>query len=95
MLAQPLFFHAPHKESQTMPETLGPMGVLCLIFLAILSILWFFLPFAIFGIKGKLNVALQEMHETNQKLDELLQESSKANQLAAQAAAQAQATTER
>jgi hypothetical protein len=39
----------------------GILGLFLIAFLVLLGILWFILPFAIFGIKNKLNAALKEM----------------------------------
>ena len=41
------------------------------LFLFVLAVLWFILPFAIFGIKPKLDVVIVEMRVTNKLLKEL------------------------
>jgi len=43
-------------------------------FFPLLAILWFILPFAIFGIKPLLNKLLAELEKTNQYLSELVEE---------------------
>ena len=52
----------------------GGVGLVVLIFLLILAILWFLLPFAIFGTKGKLDDIKSELQNTNQKLQMILNE---------------------
>ena len=51
-----------------MNETLGGLYVGIALFLLVLAILWFFLPFAIFGTKDKLNQLIRETQETNEEL---------------------------
>jgi len=46
----------------------GIFGLVIIIFLLILAILWFILPFAIFGIKPKLDKILEELDKTNRLL---------------------------
>ena len=41
------------------------------LFLVVLAILWFFLPFAIFGTKSKLDSLIHEMKSTNIELGEI------------------------
>jgi F0F1-type ATP synthase membrane subunit b/b' len=43
-------------------------------FLIVLGILWFFLPFAIFGTKDKLNELIAEAKTTNKQLADLKSE---------------------
>lgn len=43
----------------------GIFGIVIFLFLLVLAILWFILPFAIFGIKPKLDMILQELDKTN------------------------------
>jgi hypothetical protein len=50
---------------------LGGVYLFIVLFLVILAILWFFLPFAIFGTKAKLDLLIQEMKRTNAKLEQL------------------------
>ncbi|MCH7681141.1 hypothetical protein IID10_17550 [candidate division KSB1 bacterium] len=57
-----------------MGKTWPILSVLVIIFLVVLAILWFILPFAIFGIKPLLNKLLAELEETNQYLSELVEE---------------------
>ena len=51
-----------------MDETLGGAVILIYLFLFVLALLWFFLPFAIFGTKDKLNQLIRETQETNEEL---------------------------
>ncbi len=51
-----------------MNETLGGLYAGIALFLLVLAILWFFLPFAIFGTKDKLNQLIRETQETNEEL---------------------------
>ena len=54
-----------------MGETLGGIYIFVALFLLVLAVLWFFLPFAIFGIKDKLNELIQETKRTNKELVKL------------------------
>jgi hypothetical protein len=47
---------------------LGIIGIVIFVFLLALSILWFLLPFAIFGTKDKLNALIAESRQTNAEL---------------------------
>jgi len=62
-----------------MAETFGSLYILLIIFLLILAILWFILPFAIFGIKPLLNKLLAELEETNRYLSKLVEEQREEN----------------
>lgn len=46
----------------------GLLGLVVGIFLLVLAILWFILPFAIFGIKPKLDMILTDLNKTNKLL---------------------------
>ncbi|MDH5517412.1 MAG: hypothetical protein OEY36_06295 [Gammaproteobacteria bacterium] len=46
----------------------GGFGLVVILFLFILAILWFLLPFAIFGTKDKLTELIQESQKTNEQL---------------------------
>lgn len=46
----------------------GGLGVIVIIFLLVLSLLWFLLPFAIFGTKDLLLTIIQESKKTNEEL---------------------------
>ncbi len=48
------------------------LGLLVVLFLVILAILWFFLPFAIFGTKDLIEQQIKEQKETNKLLKQLL-----------------------
>jgi hypothetical protein len=54
-----------------MGQTLGGIYVFVVLFLVVLAILWFFLPFAIFGTKSKLDALILEMKKTNTELEKL------------------------
>lgn len=55
-----------------MNELSGGLYVIVFLFLLVLAILWFFLPFAIFGTKDILQKLLAEQILTNKKLDQLI-----------------------
>ena len=67
-------FGCGESSMESMGQTLGILYVVVIIFLVVLAILWFILPFAIFGIKPLLNKLLAELEETNQYLSELVEE---------------------
>ncbi len=54
-----------------MEGMLGGFGVLIILFLVVLAILWFLLPFAIFGTKDKLDALISETKKINQELEKL------------------------
>jgi hypothetical protein len=47
---------------------MGVVGVVIFLFLLVLAVLWFLLPFAIFGTKDKLAVLIAESKQTNAEL---------------------------
>jgi len=49
-------------------ETLAAMSGIGMLFLIILAILWFFLPFAVFGTKPKIDKLLAELKRGNDLL---------------------------
>jgi hypothetical protein len=49
----------------------GGAGVAIVLFLVVLAILWFLLPFAIFGTKDKLSELIAESKKTNEELKAL------------------------
>lgn len=51
--------------------TLGGIYLFVVLFLVVLAILWFFLPFAIFGTKPKLDALIHEMKLMNVELGKL------------------------
>lgn len=51
---------------------LGSFWGIVVLFLLILAILWFILPFAIFGTKPRLEALLEEQKKTNAWLQELV-----------------------
>ena len=48
------------------------IGLVVVIFLVVLALLWFFLPFAIFGTKDLIEQQIKEIKETNRLLKQLL-----------------------
>ena len=52
-----------------MLETISAFSVVIVIFAIILAILWTILPFAVFGIKDKLNRLIKVNEDINSKLD--------------------------
>jgi len=52
-------------------EVMSYLYIFGYIFLIALAILWFLLPFAIFGIKDKLTALIAETQKTNEQLAEL------------------------
>ncbi len=55
-------------------EALGGFYLIVAIFLFVLAILWFLLPFAIFGTKDKLSELIAENKKTNEQLAALRSE---------------------
>jgi len=55
-----------------MVETFDLFFVLLILFLVVLAVLWFLLPFAVFGIKDRLDVLIRESQKTNELLRSLL-----------------------
>ncbi len=53
-------------------EAYAGFSVIVFIFLVILAILWFLLPFAIFGTKDLIRQQIKQSEETNRLLMELL-----------------------
>jgi hypothetical protein len=51
-----------------MMEAFGSLGALWILFLLVLGILWFLLPFAIFGTKDRLRDLIEENRRSNQEL---------------------------
>ena len=49
-------------------ELIGPIGLLIIsIFFIVWAILWFLLPFAIFGVKSRLDRMIEELAKLNKK----------------------------
>lgn len=57
-----------------MAETLGGLYLVVVLFLFFLAVLWFFLPFAVFGTKDKLSELIAETKKTNEQLSDLMSE---------------------
>ena len=51
-----------------MSEFMAGSGIIVVLFLFVLAVLWFFLPFAIFGTKDKLAEIIAESKRTNAEL---------------------------
>lgn len=49
------------------------IGLVVVIFLVVLALLWFFLPFAIFGTKDLIEQQIKETKETNKLLKQILE----------------------
>lgn len=52
----------------------GLFGLLLFLFLLIAGILWFLMPFAVFGTKSKLDELIQSQTKTNQLLHQMQHE---------------------
>ncbi len=52
----------------------GVLGLVVILFLFVLAVLWFFLPFAIFGTKDKLAALIVESRKTNVELSRVVAE---------------------
>ncbi|TAM00435.1 MAG: hypothetical protein EPN67_14280 [Pusillimonas sp.] len=52
----------------------GVLGLIVFLFLFVLAVLWFFLPFAIFGTKDKLAALIEESKKTNVELARVVAE---------------------
>ena len=51
-----------------MSEFMAGSGIIVVLFLFVLAVLWFFIPFAIFGTKDKLAEIIAESKKTNAEL---------------------------
>lgn len=49
-------------------EAIGSLSIIWILFLVVLGILWFLLPFAIFGTKDRLRDLIEENRRSNQEL---------------------------
>lgn len=52
----------------------GGFGLIIILFLFVLALLWFLLPFAIFGTKDKLAAIIEESKRTNAELGRIAAE---------------------
>ncbi len=50
----------------------GILGLFVLFFMLLVAIVWFFLPFAVFGTKGRIDTLIAETRKTNELLTMLL-----------------------
>ncbi len=57
-----------------MDETLGGLYIFVVLFLFGLAVLWFLLPFAIFGTKAKLDLLIIKTNRTNEILEKIREE---------------------
>lgn len=48
-------------------------GLFVLVLLFVLGIVWFFLPFAIIGIKDRLDLIIAELQKCNKALDQIVE----------------------
>jgi hypothetical protein len=62
-----------------MAEVIGGIGLFWVVFLIALGVLWFLLPFAVFGIKARLDRQIVEQERTNQLLVELIESNNRLN----------------
>lgn len=56
-----------------MAQQYGVIGFIVFVFLVVLAILWFLLPFAIFGTKDLIEQQIKEQKETNKLLKLILE----------------------
>ena len=49
-----------------------PIGLVILLFLIVLGVLWFMLPFAVFGTKARLDRLIVELQTVNENLRKLM-----------------------
>lgn len=56
------------------PAAMSGLNLVIWLFLVVLGILWFFLPFAIFGTKDRLRELIEETRKTNAELEALRKE---------------------
>lgn len=59
-----------------MPDFSGAFGTILILFLFVLAVLWFLIPFAVFGIKDKLNQMIKLQKKANDKLAMIVARSS-------------------
>ena len=64
-----------------MADVIGGIGMFWILFLGALGVLWFLLPFAVFGIKARLDAQIAEQERTNRLLRELIDMNSPLNLL--------------
>ena len=57
----------------------GIIGLFVFFFMLVVAIVWFFLPFAIFGTKGRIDTLIAETRRTNELLPHLLSQRSAHN----------------
>ncbi|MCX7085436.1 MAG: hypothetical protein NTY69_07830 [Methylococcales bacterium] len=62
-----------------MAEVIGGIGLFWMVFLIALGVLWFLLPFAVFGIKARLDRQILEQEKTNHLLVELIESNNRLN----------------
>lgn len=60
------------NKGKKLTETYAGLGFLTVMFLVALAILWFFLPFAIFGTKALIEQQIQQTKETNKLLKQII-----------------------
>lgn len=62
-------------------EAIGGLSILWILFLLVLGILWFLLPFAIFGTKDRLRDLIEENRRSNQELAAIRKQLSELQQM--------------
>jgi hypothetical protein len=77
------------------PELIAVVGLLAILFFLALSILWFMLPFAIFGTKKKLDEIINERQKTNKWFEELVAKNQKMNSRLSEIMSESKRTTAR
>jgi len=50
----------------------GTFGIIISLFLMVTAVLWFLMPFAVFGIKNRLDESIKEQRTTNKLLLEMV-----------------------
>ena len=60
------------KGGVVMDQFMGSGSILLFIFLFVLAMLWFLLPFAVFGVKNRLDMLIKEQNKTNDYLMEII-----------------------
>lgn len=56
------------------PSIFAPFAEVIALFLLIFAVLWFLLPFAVFGVKARIDKAVSEVQRVNAQLEALIRE---------------------
>lgn len=54
-------------------QVLGSLGIVGMLLLIFMAILWIFLPFAVFGFKDLIRSAIEQQKNTNKLLQQLIE----------------------